>query len=99
MLASSPGNAKRGPSRNLNHVLFIFELYITEPCIDYEKEVYKPDRISVVGLMIRARGTITTFYETFRHQFGFGFKLVVLILNFNYKRLSSVNSNHLYNQN
>lgn len=34
-----------------------------KPCVDYFKELFKLDELSVIGIMIGARSTITHFYK------------------------------------
>lgn len=42
---------------------------IYEQCIPYFQEKHKLNQIEVIGLMLGARGTITSFFETIRQRF------------------------------
>ncbi len=69
---------------------------IYEPCEDYIKEKYQLNSVSVIGLMIGARGTITKFFENFIKTFGipskFKNEIVLIVL----KGSCQIVQNHLY---
>lgn len=66
--------------------------------IDYFKEKYKLDPISVTRLMIfGARDKITRFYEKFRHQLSLDSKLTHIIIVTTLKDSYKLIQTHLYN--
>jgi len=60
---------------------------------------YDLNNIEVIGLMIGARGTITTFFEDFRKKFNLPTSLREKIVTIVLKGPSSILHNHLYNFN
>lgn len=56
--------------------------------IIYKNKLYKLDEISVIGLVIGARGTVTQLYEEFRNQFGLdsilSYNIIVLTIKNSY---------------
>jgi hypothetical protein len=71
---------------------------IYEPCIEYLKDKYQLNSITVIGVMIGSRGTLTKLFVNFMKQFGLPSKLkneiVLLVL----KGSSQIISNHLYSK-
>lgn len=57
------------------------------------------DKIAVMGLIIEARGTITQFYENFKHQFNIDSKLTDDIIVLTLKGSQHLIQNHFYHGN
>ena len=68
-----------------------------EPCVPYFQAKFKLNNIEVIGLLIGARGTITTFFENFRKQFKIPKKvtedIVIAVIRGSYQ----IYHNHVYN--
>ena len=68
-----------------------------EPCVPYFQAKFKLNNIDVIGLLIGARGTITTFFENFRKEFKIPKKvtedIVIAVIRGSYQ----IYHNHVYN--
>lgn len=60
---------------------------------------YKLGQLSVIGLMVEAKVTLTQDYEKFRNQFGIDFKLTKNIVVSTIKYSNKLIKNHFYNRN
>ena len=69
-----------------------------EPCVPYFQAKYKLHNIEVIGLLVGARGTITTFFENFRKQFGIPKKVIDDIVISVIRGSYQIYHNHVYNQ-
>jgi len=70
-----------------------------EPCTPFFQNLYGLNDIEVIGLMVGARGTITSFFENFRKRFKIE-KSVIEEIVINVIRGSvQIYNNHVYNNN
>ena len=69
---------------------------IYEPCIPYLLSKYQLASIEVIGLLVGARGTITSFFEEFRRRFKLPCSLRDQIVLTTVKGSSQILMHHLY---
>ena len=70
---------------------------IYEPCIPYFQNKFKLNNIEVIGLMFGARGTITSFFEHFRHRFKLQKSILNELIISIIRGTNQIAHNHLYN--
>lgn len=69
---------------------------IYEPCVPDLMQKYQLKRIDVIGLLVGARGTITTFFEDFRKKFQLPTTLRNEVVLTTLKGSSQILQHHLY---
>ena len=67
-----------------------------EPCIPYFQAKYGLQNIEVIGLLVGARGTIPTFFETFRNRFKIPKATVQDIVIATIRGSCQIYQNHVY---
>jgi Reverse transcriptase (RNA-dependent DNA polymerase) len=70
---------------------------IYTPCIPYLLHRYQLASLEVIGLLVGARGTITTFFDDFRRKFGLPSQVLEDVALVALKGSSQILHNHLYN--
>jgi len=69
---------------------------IYTPCIPFLLHRYQLKSLEVIGLLVGARGTITTFFDNFRRKFGLPFQVSVDVALVALKGSSQILQHHLY---